>query len=47
MNSENIAINTITEYLANSFIEFVKSEYTAKDILKSLNAIYERKSLAT
>lgn len=46
-HAENITKNTIIEYLADSFICVTKPEYTAKDILKNLDAIYECKSLAT
>lgn len=45
--AERIAKSVIVEYLRDSFLGFVKTDNTASDVLKSLDAIYERKSLAT
>lgn len=42
-----IAKSVIVEYLTDSYLGFAKEESTAKEILNSLDALYERKSLAT
>lgn len=45
--AERLARSVIVEYLSDSFLGFAKDGNTAKDIIQSLNAIYERKSIAT
>ena len=45
--AERIAKGTIIEYLADSFLSFVHSESTAKDIIEKLDSLYERKSVST
>ncbi|CAK9833160.1 Copia protein [Anthophora retusa] len=47
IRAERVATNLIVEYLSDSFLGFVQTGSTAKDVLKGLDAIYERKSLAT
>lgn len=41
------AISVIVEYLGDSFLGFVKNQSTAREVFKSMDAIYERRSLAT
>lgn len=41
------AKSVIVEYLTDSYLGFAKENTTAKEILKSLDALYERKSIAT
>lgn len=45
--SNRIAKSIIVEYLSDSYLGFAKEGSTAKDILHSLDALYERKSIAT
>ncbi|CAK9805281.1 Copia protein [Anthophora quadrimaculata] len=47
IRAERVAKNLIVEYLSDSFLGFVQTGSTAKEVLKGLDAIYERKSLAT
>lgn len=42
-----IAKSIIVEYLSDSYLGFAKEDSTAKEILHSLDALYERKSIAT
>lgn len=42
-----LAKSIIVDYLADSHLGFAKEESTAKDILNDLDALYERKSIAT
>lgn len=42
-----IAKSVIVEYLSDSYLGFVKEDSTAKEVLKSLDSLYERKSIAT
>lgn len=44
---ENVAKNTIIEYLADSLLGLITENCTAKEILSKLSNIYERKSIAT
>ena len=45
--AEKVAKSVLVEYLSDSFLGFVKTDISAKEVLLSLDAIYERKSLAT
>lgn len=47
INADGLAKSTIVEYLADSFLSFVKPDITAKEIINALDTIYERKSIAT
>ncbi|CAK9796153.1 Copia protein [Anthophora plagiata] len=47
IRAERVAKNLIVEYLSDSFLGFVQTGSTAKEVLKGLDAIYEKKSLAT
>lgn len=45
--NNRIAKSVIVEYLSDSYLGFAKEDSTARDILKSLDVLYERKSIAT
>lgn len=45
--NNRIAKSIIVEYLTDSYLGFAKEESTAKEIFKSLDVLYERKSIAT
>lgn len=42
-----VARNTIIEYISDSLLHFAKNNPHAKDIIEEMDAIFERKSLAT
>lgn len=45
--NNRIAKGVIVEYLADSYLGFAKQDCTAREILKNLDSLYERKSIAT
>lgn len=47
VKNNKIAKSVIIEYLSDSYLDFAKKDDSAKDILKNLDTLYERKSIAT
>ena len=47
IKAEKLAKSVIVEYLSDLFLGFAKTDDTAKQVLQSLDAIYERKISAT
>lgn len=45
--NNRIAKSIIVEYLSDAYLSFAKEKSSAKDILTCLDALYERKSIAT
>lgn len=45
--SERLAKSLVVQHLSDSFLGFATDDMTAKDIIESLNSIYERKSIVS